>query len=293
MAIDPLFHVESRFPAIGGSASPARRVSDPTPDKIATLSQEFEAMLVLQMIKQMRQSMLAPEEEDLGLGAETMTETVDVELARHLSQQGGIGLAKVMQEAFARQSDADPGAAPAASPTAAAAPDLLGAVSGNTVKPDVTMPLAAPVSSPFGWRTDPLDGTRRFHSGVDLPAAYGHAVPAAAQGRVVSAGDQGGYGLTVVVEHPGGLQSRYAHLSSYEVKPGDQVQAGQVIGRVGQTGRATGPHLHFELVREGRRLDPATVAAERTLALKVGGPDADLENGQEPARAAWGDIYED
>jgi murein DD-endopeptidase MepM/ murein hydrolase activator NlpD len=287
-----------RTAATGRGAS-----GQPTPQKIAELSQEFESMLVLQMIKQMRQSMLPDDEEQgsSGFGAETMTETIDLELARHLSRQGGIGLANVLQDAIARQTGA-PASAPVSPagtspPPAAAQPDLLGAVTGKIVNPAVTLPLAAPISSPYGWRIDPLDGARRFHTGVDLPAAYGHAVPAAAEGQVVFAGEQGGYGLTVVVEHPGGLQSRYGHLSSFDVKAGDHVEAGQVIGRVGQTGRATGPHLHFELLREGRRLDPVSVTTAASLHLKAHQEDADLENGHESAgtaaRGDIGDIHED
>jgi len=81
-------------------------------------------------------------------------------------------------------------------------------------------------------------------------------VPAAAGGTVVTADEQGGYGLTVVIRHPDGIESRYAHLSSIAVRPGDSVTRGQQIGRVGSTGRSTGPHLHFEVTAAGRRVDP-------------------------------------
>ena len=113
------------------------------------------------------------------------------------------------------------------------------------------------VTSAYGWRRDPINGTAAFHRGVDIRAAYGDDVSAAAAGRVVSAGEAGGYGTTVVLEHDNGTRTRYAHLSSALVREGEHVQAGQLIGRAGSSGRATGPHLHFEVLdRNGVPLDP-------------------------------------
>jgi murein DD-endopeptidase MepM/ murein hydrolase activator NlpD len=126
------------------------------------------------------------------------------------------------------------------------------------------MPLATAASSPFGWRSDPFHGTQRFHQGVDLKGAYGQPVAVAGPGRVVEAGERGAYGLTVVVEHAGGVQTRYAHLSGIDVKAGEELAQGAVVGRVGQSGRATGPHLHFEVLVEGRRVDPARMAQHAT-----------------------------
>ena len=114
-----------------------------------------------------------------------------------------------------------------------------------------------PVSSAFGWRRDRLTGQGRFHKGVDIKAAYGQQVPSVAPGRVVSAGSEGSYGLSVVVEHDSGIRTRYAHLSELAVRPGEAVTRGQDLGRVGSTGRSTGPHLHFEVLEGGRRVDPA------------------------------------
>jgi murein DD-endopeptidase MepM/ murein hydrolase activator NlpD len=113
-------------------------------------------------------------------------------------------------------------------------------------------PLAqpAPVTSNFGWRIHPVYGDRRFHSGVDLGAPMGTPVLAAGAARVKSAGSLGGYGLTVVLEHWDGTnRTLYAHLSEILVGVGQMVQPGQVIGKVGSTGRSTGPHLHFEVRR--------------------------------------------
>lgn len=233
------------------------------------LAQEFEALLLAQMLREMRRSML-PEEDDqegLRLGHLTMTETIEVELARALSKAGGIGLAEIIQRGMTR--GGTPGTAPPAQPVPAATESSSGPVASSRVAVAPAGGPATPITSGFGWRADPFHGLRRFHAGIDLRAAYGQAVPVAAPGRVVFAGEQGAYGLTVVVEHPGGIQTRYAHLSSLTVAAGENVFRGTVLGRVGQSGRATGPHLHFEVMINGRRVDPAQVASHLP-ALKPG-----------------------
>lgn len=109
------------------------------------------------------------------------------------------------------------------------------------------LPIPVPLTSGFGWRTHPIGGDRRFHSGIDLGAPFGTPVLSALAGRVVAAGDMGGYGLAVIVEASSvGQQNLYAHLSALAVKPGDRVEQGSVLGLVGSTGSSTGPHLHFE-----------------------------------------------
>jgi murein DD-endopeptidase MepM/ murein hydrolase activator NlpD len=96
---------------------------------------------------------------------------------------------------------------------------------------------------------------------VDLRAAYGEPIGAADGGTVVFAGEQRGYGQTVVVEHAGGVRTRYAHLSSLMTEAGADVKAGEAIGRAGRSGRATGTHLHFEVTQDGRPIDPHTYSA--------------------------------
>jgi murein DD-endopeptidase MepM/ murein hydrolase activator NlpD len=114
----------------------------------------------------------------------------------------------------------------------------------------------AGLSSLFGMRTHPVDGRRRMHQGVDLSAATGRVVSAAAPGWVVRTGWAGGYGLLIEVRHPGDLTTRYSHLSAVLCSPGDAVEGGQPLGLVGRTGLATGPHLHFEVWRGGEPSDP-------------------------------------
>jgi len=106
----------------------------------------------------------------------------------------------------------------------------------------------APITSLFGWRIHPVMGTSRFHAGIDLGAPLGTPVVAAYAGQVAIADALGGYGLTVVLQHHEGTkETLYAHLSEIFVRPGDFVEQGTVIGRVGSTGLSTGPHLHFEM----------------------------------------------
>lgn len=118
-------------------------------------------------------------------------------------------------------------------------------------------PTRGGITSRFGWRTHPISGDRRLHTGTDFGAARGTPIVAAADGIVVSAGPRGGYGNTVDIAHGKGVVTRYAHQSLVLVRPGQRVRQGQVIGRVGSTGNSTGPHLHFEVRVDGRPRDPA------------------------------------
>lgn len=113
-----------------------------------------------------------------------------------------------------------------------------------------------PVSSPFGVRKDPLLGLMAFHSGMDFRAISGSLVLATANGTVTAADYNGGYGNMVEVDHGNGLSTRYGHMSQILVSVGQQVKAGDVLGRVGSTGRSTGPHLHYEVRKNGNAINP-------------------------------------
>jgi murein DD-endopeptidase MepM/ murein hydrolase activator NlpD len=287
----------STAPTTGPAAPDAGRA------RVRELAQEFESMLILQMIKQMRETFLDEEHKDEGLGAETMTETIDVELSRTLARQGGLGLARSIERgidavagtaasgeaslvapstaAVARPTDGGrasraamvwPSAAPQREPEAASQSPIT-----------LDLPLDARVSSGFGYRADPFHGLQRFHAGLDFAAAYGREVPAAGAGRVVSAGYEGGYGLSVVVDHGQGVQTRYAHLSSVVVAAGQELAKSEIVGRVGRSGRATGPHLHFEVALDGRKVDPATVAQRVPGGLKFPGSVVDSSGEEVPA----------
>jgi murein DD-endopeptidase MepM/ murein hydrolase activator NlpD len=113
------------------------------------------------------------------------------------------------------------------------------------------------LSSPMGYRTDPVNGTSGdYHSGLDIAGERGQPVYATAAGTVTFADTQGAYGKLIVISHGYGLETRYGHLQSFLVKQNEQVQRGDVIGRVGSTGRSTGNHLHYEVLANGTLLNP-------------------------------------
>lgn len=118
-------------------------------------------------------------------------------------------------------------------------------------------PSDAATSSPFGWRIHPILGYRRFHAGLDFAASYGSTIRAADSGRVIFAGWYGGYGRAVIIDHGNGLTTLYGHTSELYVSEGQAVERGQAIAAVGSTGFSTGPHLHFEVRRNGTPVDPA------------------------------------
>jgi murein DD-endopeptidase MepM/ murein hydrolase activator NlpD len=120
--------------------------------------------------------------------------------------------------------------------------------------PSVNPVPGSSIASTFGWRVDPWPS---FHKGLDLDADYGTVVHAAAAGTVVSAAYDGGFGLKVDIDHGNGYHTWYAHLSSADVHPGEHVVKTEAIARVGATGDATGPHLHYQIMRDGNPIDPA------------------------------------
>ena len=279
------------------AATPAdeRPTSDAERALLARLADVFEAMFLSEMLRGMRESMLSDEKEE-GLGNETMTDTFDGELGLSLSKSGGLGLANVMLDALIRRGG-DPAAtavpvapqvfaayssatsgkpanvtAPVAEVASETAPAVatesrdMSAVSDQgsaTVGPAAPVSAAAiqpgTVTSPFGWRADPFTGRSKFHAGTDVRMAYGQEVQAVAPGRVTSVGERSGYGLTVVIDHGNGLETRYAHLSGTSVREGDVVSAGQVVAQSGNSGRSTGPHLHLEARQNGRAIEIASL----------------------------------
>ncbi|MBU2588096.1 MAG: M23 family metallopeptidase [Alphaproteobacteria bacterium] len=120
-------------------------------------------------------------------------------------------------------------------------------------------PVPGAISSGFGMRRHPILGYRRMHEGMDFKARHGTPIAAVSDGRVSSAGRAGGCGIAVRLDHGSGLATRYCHMSRMAVSSGQQVRRGQVIGYVGSTGLSTGPHLHYEMYRSGRVINPASV----------------------------------
>lgn len=155
------------------------------------------------------------------------------------------------------------------------------------------LPLRAPIegesglSSNFGMRSDPFTGTARMHAGMDFRSAVGTPVHAAANGRVVTAGQSGGYGNLVEIDHGHDIVTRYGHLSAINVAVDQSVAAGMVIGLVGSTGRSTGPHLHYETRLSAAPVDPARFlsAGRKLFAVPVAEASTELQP-EIPADAA-------
>lgn len=116
---------------------------------------------------------------------------------------------------------------------------------------DAKLPVQGVITSGYGMRHDPIDGNQRHHNGVDIAVPTGTRVKAIAAGRVVESGARGGYGNLVTIQHADGMVSLYGHNAELAVKVGDQVEAGQTVALSGSTGRSTGPHVHFELWKNG------------------------------------------
>ena len=266
---------------LGSAATAAAETgtnNDAMRQRVKQMAQDFEAMLLTQMLREMRQSMLSDEGDEKGLGKDTMTDSLDIELGGVLSRAGGFGLTAALSKAMDQRLGASAG------PPTAGGLSVSGGSFVPSPGPDTPSAIGAPaasildsstidqvnlqvprgrVSSAYGWRSDPFNGAPKFHNGIDVAQAYGQDVRAAAGGRVAFAGDRGSYGTTVIVEHPGGRRTLYAHLSATDVRAGDSVDSGQVIGKSGNSGHSTGPHLHFEVLDEGRPVDPVGVVAGR------------------------------
>jgi murein DD-endopeptidase MepM/ murein hydrolase activator NlpD len=239
-------------------------------------------MLLTQMLRDMRKSGSWEGEEpsEDTYGADTMFETLDVELAGHLAHVQGLGLSKQLLQAFDRLNQGSthkaegsaltegsgPNAqavAPMPQPATLTQASLGPAPRTLTASPDPVsaQPVEGRITSNFGWRHDPFTGQSKFHKGIDLKAAYGQDVRAAGDGRVVFSGTQNGYGTTVVIEHQDGTRTRYAHLSAALVSKGESIAVGQPVGHAGHSGRATGTHVHFEVIApNGQAIDPLTVS---------------------------------
>lgn len=133
----------------------------------------------------------------------------------------------------------------------------------------VGRPARLAISSPFGWRADPIQGIKRRHDGVDLPGATGTPIFATGAGRVWIAGWVRGYGNLVEILHPGGIATRYGHLSRIRVGRGEAVDQGQLIGAMGSTGHSTGPHLHYEVRLNGAPVDPLSYMGQKAPRYRV------------------------
>ncbi|MBI5902869.1 MAG: M23 family metallopeptidase [Deltaproteobacteria bacterium] len=191
----------------------------------------------------------------------------DMELSKLLANAGGIGLEKTFMKQMLKDYQVDPDKASDAphGPDKTARREARqdagehghekvdnGSIIGRLSR----FPLLGRISSYFGDRKDPLTGDDKFHHGLDIAAAEGTPVYPAASGRVIFSGKKDGYGNVVEVLHENGVITKYGHNERNLVKEGDSVDPAKPIAYVGSTGRSTGPHLHFEVIMDGRAIDP-------------------------------------
>jgi murein DD-endopeptidase MepM/ murein hydrolase activator NlpD len=127
------------------------------------------------------------------------------------------------------------------------------------------VPVRGLFGGSFGWRKDPFTGLREFHKGLDISGPVGTPIVAPADGVVIKADRDNGYGNTLAIGHGEGLVTRYGHLSAFKVKPGQKVHRGDLIALMGSTGRSTGSHLHYEILLNGAQVDPLRYIGEDQL----------------------------
>lgn len=168
-----------------------------------------------------------------------------------------------------------------------------GRVDGAPVKAEVSIPSINPVelmrfSSQYGYRTDPFQGRRKNHKGLDIPGPIGTPIFATADGIIGRAQWVSGYGKYVEVEHGNAIQTRYGHMSAMNVVSGQRVKQGDVIGFMGSTGRSTGSHLHYEVRIAGEPVNPTSFLAPITQPANVTNPSNTLIAAKAPANAAQG-----
>lgn len=228
----------------------------------------FEELLLSELLKAMRQTI--PTE-----GDDFASDTIDSMFDQTVAEQtaGSLGLASMLQRQLGGGTTAAPSPSTLSWPSAAphppstphaALPSWSVAPHGDKhaigvigmQMPAGGMPVDGVQSSDYGMRVHPISGDHKFHGGIDLAATEGTEIRAVQGGVVTHAGWRPGYGNVVEIEHPDGAMTRYAHASRVHVRAGQRVDAGEGIADVGQTGQATGPHLHFEVRRNGHTVDP-------------------------------------
>jgi len=268
-------------PDIGSSANRSldslRGRKDPA--AIKAVAKEMETLFAHEMIKAMRQT-VKPASGESGFGKDTYMSMFDMELARILSDRG-LGLQDLMINAMTKQVQNDPAAVPAKKeaaatglktsfvgsafrkaetiPATASAPAIQ--AEAPAIQAETGLPVNGVISSKYGMRKHPIYGDRRFHRGVDIAAPLGSDIHPIGTGTVIFSGEKHGYGNMVIIDHGNGMTSQYAHNQINMVKAGDVVDGGTVIGKVGNEGISTGPHLHLEVKQNGRTVNPLTVLA--------------------------------
>jgi murein DD-endopeptidase MepM/ murein hydrolase activator NlpD len=255
--------MESRIHAAKSASLGAKQKGE-----LKKAAQEFEAVFIAHMLKVMRETIQESGLLEGGFGKSIYTELFDQEVSLSLAKRGALGISNLLERSISadisadekKQSDQSPDPDPARTLKTPSLPSPDSSGKASAQQPEITdfqLPVRAPISSGFGMRKDPFSRQSSFHKGLDLAAPEGMKVVPALPGTVISAGYENGYGNTVLVQHSGGLQTRYGHLGTICVSVGDTLASDNVLGTVGSTGRSTGVHLHFEVIRDGMPVNPS------------------------------------
>ena len=223
-----------------GNSLPVKNPAEERDKKLKEACKQFESIFTYEMLKSMRSSIQKCDLFSGGQAEEVYQSLLDQELSKKMAGNGSNSIADLLYQQFKQ----------------------IDGINGNTDAGSINdsslpvWPLEAKITSSFGMRKDPFTGKMKFHEGIDLAANEGTDVKAVMAGRVQITDNQKGYGKVVVLDHGHGFTTLYAHNRDIMVKAGDWVTKGAAIAKVGSTGRSTGPHLHFEVRRDGEKLDP-------------------------------------
>ena len=239
----------------------------PPQDEVKTAAKQLEAFFLRTLMSEARGAGGGDGTFDGGFAGDTFREMLDGAMSDKMSAAGGVGLAGVIEKAMRRDDPQGHDSAAIGALGGAHAPMALTQAAPHQIDESYASlpsangatflkPASGRYTSGFGGRVDPIDHTASVHPGLDIAANQGAPVHAAAEGVVTHAGPAGTYGNLVTIKHPSGLETRYAHLSHVLVREGDRVPVGAEVGKVGATGRVTGPHLHFEVRDHGKAVDP-------------------------------------
>ncbi|MEK6531447.1 MAG: peptidoglycan DD-metalloendopeptidase family protein [Deltaproteobacteria bacterium] len=240
------------------------------PAEIRRAVKEFESLFISQMLKEMRSTVMQSELMHSSNSEDIYTSMLDTELSKVMANSGGIGLGDMLLRQLSVGAESGKGASvgtqmqgyrPAVehgvhAPHADETPHHNHGLEPEAVEGGIRPPVKGVLSSAYGLRKDPITGDDKFHHGMDIAAAEGSPIYPAAPGRVVFSGLRPGYGNVVEVLHADGTITRYAHNQKNLVSQGDSVTKSKPIAYVGSTGRSTGPHLHFEVLKDGSSVDP-------------------------------------
>jgi len=203
-------------------------------EKMQKAARDFEALLIGEMFKVMRKSIHKSELTKSGFGEEMFESILDGKISENLAKRDMLGIAKMLER------------------------ELLGKLNGSSSQERLQMPVLGKITSNFGMRTHPITHKETHHDGVDISLKEGTPIKASLGGKVVFSGEKGGYGNVIIVK-TGDYETLYAHCSELLFEKGDNIKQGERIALSGNTGRSTGPHLHFEVRHKGKAVDPFSI----------------------------------